>query len=75
MCNNTVIGEKCLRCEEGYYIGEKDSKCSKIEGCALSENENLCLECKDNFCLNAKMGKCIYNNDIYDEEEKFYFRC
>ena len=67
--------EKCLRCEEGYYIGEKDSICSKIEGCALSENENWCLECSDNFCLNAKIGKCIYNKEIYDEEEKLYFGC
>ena len=67
--------EHCLICIEGYYLGKKDSKCSKIEGCILSENENRCLECDINFCLNVKTGKCESNNDIYLEEEKFYYRC
>ena len=68
-------GEKCLDCVEGYFIGEKDAKCSKIEGCILSKNENWCLECGVNYCLNVKTGQCIFNKDIYNEEEKFFYRC
>ena len=68
-------GEECLRCIEGYYIGQKDAKCSKIEGCALSENETFCMECENNYCLNVKTGQCISNGDIYDEGEKYYYRC
>jgi hypothetical protein len=60
----------------GYDLGELDNKCSKIKGCALSENENKCLEC-DNFyyCLDKKTGKCEINDEIIDENKKFYFKC
>ena len=68
-------GDICLECVEGYYLGEKDNKCSKIYGCALSENENFCLECNVNYCLDVKNGKCKYNNNIYNEDEKIYYRC
>ena len=67
--------ERCLRCIEGYYIGDKDNKCSKIKECLRSENENKCLECKINYCLNVKNGNCVYSNEIYNEEEKFYYKC
>ena len=67
--------EYCTECIDGYYLGEKDNKCSKIEGCVLSENENKCLECDLYYCLDAKTGKCEYNDEIEDEEKKFYFRC
>ena len=68
-------GEYCTECVEGYFLGEKDKKCSKIEGCILSENENKCLECQLYFCLDSKTGQCVYNDIIDEEEKKFYFRC
>ena len=71
----SLYGNRCLRCIEGYYLGNKDNKCSKIKECLISENENKCLECNINYCLNLKNGSCVYNNEIYNEEEKFYFRC
>ena len=69
-------GDKCLKCIEGYFLGEKDGKCSQVEGCVLSENEKRCLECDDvYYCLNVKDGQCYEKDEIYEEGEKFYFRC
>ena len=65
----------CLTCSEGYYLGTKDYKCTKIEGCILSENENKCLECNEDFCLDIKKGTCEYNDYIDFEEKKFYYKC
>ena len=68
-------GEKCIKCEDNYYIGYKDYKCSKIYGCDKSENEDLCSECNDRHCLNVKTGKCESNELIENEDDKFYYRC
>ena len=75
-CKRVSWYGKCNYCVDGYYVGNIDNKCSKIEGCALSENENKCLEC-DTFyyCLDSKTGKCEYNDEVFDEEKKFYYRC
>ena len=69
------IGEKCDKCIEGYYLGSEDYKCSKIERCKKSENENKCLECDDNFCLDVKKQKCVYNNYLEEENDKLYINC
>ena len=75
-CSKTDFStENCEQCIEGYYLGTKDKKCSTIEGCVLSENENKCLECDLYYCLNVKNGQCIINDEINNDEEKFYFRC
>ena len=75
-CGKTDLdGEKCLACIDGYYLGDKDNKCSKVEGCILSENETKCLECDLYYCLDEKTGQCLRNDIIEDEEKKFYFRC
>ena len=71
---NYYSGE-CDECIEGYYLGYEDNKCTLIEGCALSENENKCLECDQYYCLDAKTSKCIINDEIEDENKKYYFRC
>ena len=70
-----INGEYCITCENNYYIGYKDNKCSKIYGCLLSENEDKCLECDGRHCLDVKTGKCVNNEEIKIEEEKFYYRC
>ena len=69
------FGEKCEDCMDGYYIGSEDFKCSKIEDCKISENENKCLECDDNYCLDLKNQKCVYNNYIEDENNLFFVNC
>ena len=75
-CKKTDLNaEKCDQCIEGYYLGSKDYKCSKIEGCLLSENENKCLECDLYYCLDVPTGKCIYNDEVESEEKKFYYYC
>ena len=75
-CNETSsYSGECIDCEEGYYLGYEDNKCSLMENCVISENENKCLKCAQYFCLDAKTGQCIYNNDIRDENKKYYFRC
>ena len=75
-CKRVSTSGDCNYCEEGYYLGGIDDKCSKIEGCELSENEDKCLEC-DTFyyCLDAKTGKCEISDEIINEDKKFYFRC
>ena len=75
-CAYTPIEEDiCSSCINGYYLGEKDNKCTKIEGCAISENENKCIECSENYCLNAKTGTCHSNDKIIEEGNKFYYKC
>ena len=63
----------CNECEEGYFFGYGDYKCSKIEFCLESEDENTCIKCRSNYCLDKKTGKCV-NNEIVDENIN-YFRC
>ena len=68
-------GNKCFKCVEGYYLGSEDKKCSKIENCKFSENENKCIECDKYFCLDISKQKCVENNFLYDESQKIYINC
>ena len=71
-----TLGEVCDGCIEDYYLGSIDNKCSLIEGCDRSENENKCLECdSDIYCLDLKNNNCVNNEYIYKEEDKFYYKC
>ena len=70
-----IYANYCIFCRKDYYAGYLDNKCSKIESCALSENEDTCLECDEYYCLDLKSGKCVDNDFIEDEEKKFYFMC
>ena len=70
-----TTGSYCIGCEDGYFIGYEDHKCSKIDGCLISENEEKCLECDERHCLNVKTGECGSNEEIKNEEEKLYYRC
>ena len=75
-CARTYTGvDLCSECIEGYYLGKKDNKCSKVEECAISENENKCIECNENYCLNIKNGLCENNEVIKDIDKKFYYKC
>ena len=69
-------GDYCVGCIEDYYLGDIDHKCSLIEGCDISENENKCIQCySEEWCLDLKTGKCEYNKIIEDENKKFYYKC
>ena len=68
------LGDKCINCVDGYYIGKKDSNCSKIKGCLQSLDENTCSECDDYYCLDNK-GNCSDNHYVIDENKKYYYRC
>ena len=68
-------GENCTKCIEGYYLGGEDHKCSLIENCAISENENKCIKCNNGYCFDTKNGICINNEKIVDINKKFYFSC
>ena len=67
--------EYCYICTNNYNIGDIDHKCTNVEGCDLSENENKCLQCGLYYCLDVSTGKCEYNDIILNEEKKFYYRC
>lgn len=69
------MGEYCTQCIDNYYLGYLDDKCTNIEGCDLSENENKCLECDEYYCLNLKDNRCYPNDEISDESKKFYYKC
>ena len=71
----SMNGDYCLNCIKGYYLSYIDNKCSKVDGCLISENEDRCLECVNFYCLDLKTGKCVYNYIIEDEKKMFYFRC
>ena len=66
---------ECVQCIDGYYLGYEDNKCSLIEGCSISENENKCLKCDLYYCLDAITGQCLENDEIKDEDKKYLFRC
>ena len=68
-------GKHCTECIDDYNIGSKDYKCTKAERCSIIENEERCLECNEDYCLDSKNGSCIKNDDIYDLDKIFYFRC
>ena len=75
-CAITYDGEICHGCITDYWLDYIDKKCTKVEGCEISESEDRCIQCdSEMYCLNRKTGQCIYNQDIEKEEEKFYYNC
>ena len=74
-CEKTdYYGNECFKCIEGYFLSE-DKKCTKIENCKISENENKCLECIEFFCLDVKKQECIENDFLQEEKKKIYINC
>ena len=66
---------RCSKCIKNYYLGYKDNKCTNINGCILSDEENNCIECDYYHCLDIKNKSCEYNYKINNEEKKYYYRC
>ena len=75
-CSSTdSFGKYCASCVYNYYYGDKYHICSKFEGCEKLKDENNCIECQEYYCLDVKNGNCVNNDEIFDKEKKFYFRC
>ena len=53
---------KCDVCEDSYYLGENDKKCTKIEYCSIS-SFGICQRCNNAHYLDKKQNKCILEND------------
>ena len=67
-------GDLCQFCANDYFLGKSDFKCTKVEGCISSINENTCLECDEDYCLNNE-GKFILNYDQIKIDKIRYYRC
>ena len=65
----------CARCIDNYYLGSEDNKCTLIQNCKISKDENTCIECDEYYCLDLKKGLCFVNDYIDDENFKFYYAC
>ena len=75
-CEITNYNSKeCFRCIEGYYLGYKYHRCTIINGCEYSEDEEECIECNSYYCLDLKTGKCEDNDLVKYEDKLFYYRC
>ena len=68
-------GDFCIQCINEYFLGVIDHKCSKVQYCDVSENENRCLVCAPYYCVDGKTGQCEDNDLINDLSKIFYFRC
>ena len=55
---------KCNVCEDGYYLGESDKKCTKTEFCSVS-SFGVCQRCNNAHYLDKKQNKCILENDNF----------
>ena len=69
------LRENCIQCQRGYYLGLEDNKCSKVEFCKITKNENECLECDTFYCLDVKNQICVDNDYLNDLNEKIHINC
>ena len=53
----------CDKCQDGYYLGKTDLKCTETENCSESVF-GICSSCDDGYCLDKKNNKCIKNDEI-----------
>ena len=55
---------KCNVFKDGYYLGESDKKCTKVEFCLKSSN-GVCQKCNNSQYLDKKQNKCILEKDNF----------
>ena len=55
---------KCDTCEDGYYLGGGDKKCTKTEFCSIS-SFGVCQRCNNAYYLDKKQNKCILENNNF----------
>ena len=54
----------CVECDEGFFLGQGDSRCTETENCHES-NFGTCSKCVDNYYLNKKNGQCLFSEDNF----------
>lgn len=59
-----LLKGKCSRCEDGYYLGETDKKCTKVEYCSMS-SYGVCQKCNIDYYLDKKQNKCLFGKDNF----------
>jgi len=69
-----VYAEICNECEDGYFYEYGTHKCTLIEFCLNSNDENTCTECMPTYCLDGNLKVCINNKEINNKNIN-YFRC
>ena len=74
-CAYVTSSDKCLKCEDGYFLASYDNKCCKVDKCKITQNENECLECEYLYCLDVKKQECVDNDLLYDINDKIYISC
>ena len=65
-CSESDLGI-CKKCQENYYLGKLDNKCTTVENCIKSNFNYDCEECDDNYFANN--NNCI-RDDIRGETFK-----
>jgi hypothetical protein len=84
-CESFAEDGTCQKCNDGYYLGSGDKKCTKTENCKESLYEK-CIECNKGFYLDKKEEKCkqqagkfLYCKETLDNincevcEDNFFF--
>ena len=54
----------CEKCEEGYYLGSLDKKCTNIENC-LESVFGVCKKCIYDYYLDKKDNKCKHKTEKF----------
>ena len=54
----------CSICEDGYYLGQGDSKCTKTDNCYQS-NFGTCNKCIDGYYLDRKNDACLLKENQF----------
>ena len=65
--NCKIIDEesgKCSQCEEGFFLGKGDFKCTKIEHC-LESNYGTCNKCENEYYLDRKNEACLLKDNNF----------
>ena len=65
--NCEVINEQrgiCTSCKEGFFLNDKDFKCTQIKNCSTSIYD-ICTLCKYGFHLNKKNNTCLLSKNHF----------
>ena len=65
--NCEIINEQrgiCTSCKEGFFLNDKDFKCTQIKNCSTSIYD-ICTLCKYGFHLNKKNNTCLLSKNQF----------
>ena len=64
-CAETLDGEKCSKCDKGYYLLEKEGECSYTNFCTKIRDYYLCEECENGYYLSGDKYSCTTEQNCY----------